>query len=55
MAPCWPPDGASAVSLVGRGGFIAEAKQREDSELWMVTVQNRNDLVERILDWVAAA
>ncbi len=36
-------------------GFIDEAKQREDIELWMATVPNRNELVQRILDWVATA
>ena len=44
------------ATIARRGsGFIAEAKQREDSELWMVTVQNRNNLVQRILDWVTTA
>ncbi len=44
------------ATIARRGsGFIAEARQREDSELWMVTVQNRNDLVQWIPDWVATA
>ncbi len=44
------------ATIARRGrGFLAEAKQREDTELWMVTVQNRDDLVHRILDWVATA
>ena len=44
------------ATIARRGrGFLAEAKQREDTELWMVTIQNRDDLVQRILDWVAAA
>ncbi len=44
------------ATIARRGrGFLAEAKQREDTELWMVTVQNRDDLVQRILDWVATA
>ena len=45
------------VAPIARGGsgFIAEAKRRPDSELWTVTAQNRNDLVQRILNWVAGA
>ena len=44
------------ATIARRGsGFIAEVKQREDIELWTVTVQNRNDIVQRILGWVATA
>ena len=45
------------VATIARRGsaFITETKQREDSELWMVTIQNRNDLVQQIFDWVANA
>ncbi|MEW6718087.1 MAG: NTPase [Chloroflexota bacterium] len=34
------------------GGFVNQVKQREDVELWSVTYQNRDDMVERILVWI---
>lgn len=43
----------STSSVEGRvGGFIAEAKAREDVELWEVTRANRDALVERATAWV---
>lgn len=41
------------IATVARrgGGFIAEVKQREDSLLWEVTRENRDELPERIVDW----
>jgi nucleoside-triphosphatase THEP1 len=33
-------------------GFIAEAKARDDVELWEVTRANRDALVERATAWI---
>lgn len=34
------------------GGFIEEVKARRDVEIWELTPQNRDQLVERILQWL---
>jgi nucleoside-triphosphatase len=43
------------VASVGArgGGFIAEVKRRPEYELWQVTHANRDDLPDRILNWLA--
>lgn len=35
------------------GGFIVEIKRRPGCELWQVTHANRDDLPDRILNWLA--
>ncbi len=37
------------------GGFIDQVKRRGDTELWEVTVRNRERLPERVLAWVRGA
>lgn len=34
------------------GGFIQEAKARNDVQVWEVTRSNRNDLPKRVMEWV---
>ena len=36
------------------GGFIAEAKQRNDVELWELTQENRDELPARVLAWLGS-
>ncbi len=46
---------ATVVATVAQrgSGFIAEVKQRKDTELWEVTRANRDELPRRILEWLA--
>jgi nucleoside-triphosphatase len=38
----------------GGGGFIAEVRDRPDVELWELTLENREDLVDRVLEWIGS-
>jgi len=41
------------ASVAKKGeGFISEVKKRQDSIVWEVTHQNRNDLPDSILHWI---
>lgn len=42
---------AATVARSG-GGFIAEVKRRPEAELWEVTRQNREAMVQQVADWV---
>jgi nucleoside-triphosphatase len=41
-----------ASIALGGGGFIAEVRRRADVELWELTTQNRDALVDRVLEWI---
>ena len=45
----------SVVATIGArgGGFIAEVKAREDAETLVVTPDNRDELPDRVLAWLA--
>jgi nucleoside-triphosphatase len=44
------------AAIAQRGaGFIAEAKQTKDADLWEVVRSNRDDLPQRAVAWVRAA
>lgn len=42
------------IATVGKKGsdFIAEIKQRSDSLLWEITLENRDEMPTRVLDWL---
>ncbi|UCE03303.1 MAG: NTPase [Candidatus Latescibacterota bacterium] len=44
----------ATVALRG-GGFIAEIKERPDVELWEATRENRDQMPEQIVRWIAQA
>lgn len=37
------------------GGFISEIKQRDDVELWEVTSSNRDEMPDRVVEWIEQA
>ena len=45
---------ARIVATIHRNasGFVHQVKQRPDTELWEVTRENRDAMVERVLAWI---
>jgi nucleoside-triphosphatase len=44
------------ATVAQRGsGFIAEVRQRKDVELWEVTPANRDELPQRIVEWLGTS
>lgn len=43
------------VATIGKkgGGFMDEVKRRKDVELWEISHDNRDNMPDRILDWLA--
>jgi nucleoside-triphosphatase THEP1 len=48
---------ATVVATIARrgDGFIAQVRQRADTEIWTVTRANRDELPTRVLAWLEPA